>query len=276
MGVLILYNSNINKYEVMRLKKESKRYVNIKFLDVMKLDIPFDLELFRDYKVVFFYTRTLGRDSYILASELEGIGKIVINKNFGVFQHLDKTLMYMILSKHGVRIPKFVKIYNIKSIRGVLKLGFPLVVKHVSKHRGTHVRLIKSKEELKTFVRNAKRKISSYLFQEYIDYNYDLRVIFIGNNVVGVMKRVSSGDFRANISRGGVGSCFEIDNKIKEITMLVARSLKMQVGSIDILIDKNGNYYVIDAHNIFQFKGFERYTKINVANEIIKYLKSLI
>lgn len=260
----------------MRLKEEAKKYSNINFLDVLELKVPFDLDVFKDYKVIFFYTRSLGTDSYILAKELERVGKTVINKNFSIFQHLDKTLVYKILSESGIRIPRFVKIYSSKSINNVLELGFPLVIKHVSKHKGSYVRLVRSKKDLELFIEKAKENIGLYIFQEYIDYVYDLRVIFVGDSVVGAMKRENPKDFRANISRGGVGSCFEVDDKIKKIVKLVAKSLKMQIGSIDILIDKNGNYYVIDVHNVFQFRGFEKYTKINVAQKIIEYLESLL
>lgn len=260
----------------MRLKEESKKYTNVGFLNVARLKFPFDLDKFRDYKVIFFYTRTLGIDSYILAKDLEREGKIIINENFGAFQHLDKTLVYKILSENGVRIPKFVKIYGCKSINNVLKLNFPVVVKHVSRHRGSHVKLIKSKEDLELFIKKVKRSIGFYIFQEYIDYIYDLRAIFIEGSVVGVMKRISPKDFRANISIGGIGSCFEVDDKIKKIVKLVAKHLRIQIGSVDILVDKNGNYYVIDVHNVFQFKGFEKYTKTNVARKIIEYLENLL
>ena len=41
------------------------------------------------------------------------------------------------------------------------------------------------------------------LIQEYIKTDGDIRVVIIGDNIIGTMKEVVEGDFRSNYTQGG-------------------------------------------------------------------------
>ena len=87
------------------------------------------------------------------------------------------------------------------------------------------------------------------------------------------MKRIASdGSFKANITRGGVGENFPINDRIEEIALQTSSVLGLDVAGIDLLFDGD-DYKLCEANSAPGFQGFEKYTGVNVAREIINYAK---
>jgi RimK family alpha-L-glutamate ligase len=113
------------------------------------------------------------------------------------------------------------------------------------------------------------------LVQEYIDAKpgEDLRVYVIGGKVIGAMKRhAPEGDFRANISAGGRGEPFEVNNEIDYLAREAARICGLDIAGIDLLFDKDG-YKICEANSAPGFEGFENYCQVDIAGQIAEYIK---
>ena len=139
--------------------------------------------------------------------------------------------------------------------------------------RGMGVNLIENKEKLIEFIKQNKSKLKYYIFQEFINYDKDIRIIFVGEPIGG-MERINNGSFKANISQGGMGRKFELNKELIELSYRLSDVFNMQIFAFDVLI-KNDEYYIIDIHRTFQFQGFEKYTGVNVARKIIEYLNGI-
>jgi len=113
------------------------------------------------------------------------------------------------------------------------------------------------------------------IVQEYIEYSKgrDLRVIVIGGRVIGAMQRKSTdGSFKANISRGGEGAPYDIDDEMEMLAIQVAKVLDLDVAGVDLLFHSDG-YRICEANSAPGFKGFEEALGINIPQKVFDYAK---
>ena len=104
----------------------------------------------------------------------------------------------------------------------------------------------------------------------------DLRVLVVNGKVSGCMMRQSiDGDFRANITRGGEAIPYQIDEDIEWIGGECARLLDLDIAGVDLLFD-NGKYVICEVNSAPGFQGMEKYTKINVAEQMVDYIQKKV
>ncbi len=171
-----------------------------------------------------------------------------------------------ILSKFPVNIPMVEE-----------KLGFPLVIKTLRGTRGGGVFLAQSKEQfgdVTALIADSNPNVH-FLFQEYISKSHgrDLRVFVAGDRVVACMERTAQGDnFKSNISLGGRGKNYPVDDEIRDLSLNVAKALGLEIAGIDLLFNE-GNYEVCEANSAMGFSGndgLEAVCKVNAAKEIVE------
>jgi RimK family alpha-L-glutamate ligase len=113
------------------------------------------------------------------------------------------------------------------------------------------------------------------IIQEYISHSEgrDLRVIVIGGRVVGAMQRTSTdGSFKANISRGGEGAAYDVDDEMEMLSIQVAKVLDLDIAGVDLLFHSDG-YKICEANSSPGFKGFEKALDINIPEKVFSYAK---
>ena len=113
------------------------------------------------------------------------------------------------------------------------------------------------------------------IIQEYIKFSEgrDLRVIVVGGRVIGAMQRTSTdGSFKANISRGGKGEPYDVDDEMEMLAIQVAKVLDLDVAGVDLLFHNDG-YRICEANSSPGFKGFEQALGINIPQKIFDYAK---
>jgi gamma-F420-2:alpha-L-glutamate ligase len=114
------------------------------------------------------------------------------------------------------------------------------------------------------------------IIQEYIKESEgkDLRVIVIGGRVVGAMQRKSTdGSFKANISRGGQGEAYDVDDQMELLAIQTAKVLDLDIAGVDLLFHSDG-YRICEANSSPGFKGFEAALDINVPKKFLTMLNS--
>jgi RimK family alpha-L-glutamate ligase len=157
-------------------------------------------------------------------------------------------------------------------------IGFPCVIKVLVGSFGEGVYLCHSEHEYRKlieFLKNLDNQ-KKLLVQEYLgdQPGVDLRVIVVGNKVIGAMKRTApSGDFRANITIGGKGEPYPVTPEIESIALATTQALGLEIAGVDLLFDKNG-FKVCEANSNPGFNGFDHFCNTNVGFEIVEYVKS--
>lgn len=190
----------------------------------------------------------------------------------------DKMYANQIMAQAGLPIPKtMLTRFPCKAETVQKQVGFPCVLKVVTGSHGAGVFLCedaKQFEDLSELISSLESK-SSMIVQEYVKESEgrDLRVIVIGGRVVGAMQRKSTdGSFKANISRGGQGKAYDVDDELEMLSIQVAKVLDLDIAGVDLLFHSDG-YRICEANSAPGFEGFEKALDINVPQKVFDYVK---
>ena len=176
--------------------------------------------------------------------------------------------------------PASVLVFSHKSVGSVIdKFKFPVIVKASTTHQGRGVYLANSKQEIEKIIKENSEISPSFIIREFIPNDSDIRVFTVGYRAIGAMRRIpQKGEFRSNISLGGIGEKFDLEKypEVKYIAEKVSEITGTEIAGVDIIINKEtGKPYILEINPGPQFTGFEKYTGINAAEEIVKYFEEL-
>ena len=87
-----------------------------------------------------------------------------------------------------------------------------------------------------------------------------------------MMRQAPAGEFRANIHRGGEGLSYEVNEEIEWLALESAKLMGLDIAGVDLLFD-NGGFKICEVNSNPGFEGMENFTKKNIANEIVQYVK---
>jgi glutathione synthase/RimK-type ligase-like ATP-grasp enzyme len=161
----------------------------------------------------------------------------------------------------------FVKTYTshdeANALNLIKTLAYPLVSKVNPSSGSVGVELVRTEKEARQIVQRAFSRLGrstftnhfrqkNYVyFQEFIPNDgYDIRVIVVGNWVLGYYRKVLGGDFRA--SGMNLVELRELPETPMRIALRVNELIKSPMLAVDMIHALNGNYYVIEYSPIFQ------------------------
>lgn len=153
------------------------------------------------------------------------------------------------------------------------ELKYPYIVKNKLGSHGDSVYKITYKEDLDKVLE--KHKKEDLLFQEFLNCGFDLRVIVLNGRVLGIMKRTPrEGEFLSNFSQGGGIERYLGDQKseIEKISIQAAKHFMLDYVGVDLMLNNNKEWVVLEVNRACQFKGFEQATGVNVASKVVDFL----
>ncbi len=242
------------------------------------------------FKVIFF--RTTGKKweevnlilSYLKERVEKKLVRIVDPVILGGRPYLSmKAHQMFVFHQAGLPVPRTIygSLKFIKEEVGRV-IGFPAVVKRSEGGRGQRVYLAKDQPRLNYLIEELKSQEKEegkrFLVQEFIANKGDLRILVLGNQILGAIKRVRAkkGEFRNNVSLGGKVYPSKLDKKIKQIALRAAKIAQLSVAGVDIVLrDPDQKPFIFEVNRAPQFKGFMRATGINVPLKLAEYLISL-
>lgn len=211
--------------------------------------------------------------------ELQGTTR-VINSFSTYVKARDKFLSLLHLAALGIPVPKTRLIttnYNAQQLAD--EFEFPVVVKEVTGARGNSVAFCHSIEQLDELLQmlfTIRKPEAEFILQQAIrtSIGRDLRNYVVGDQILGTIERRAKGQGRkANVSLGGEVRQVELTDEIADIVRKVQAAVGLEIGGIDLLYDEAG-YQVCEVNLSAQFIGFEKATKLNVAQAILAYSMS--
>lgn len=207
---------------------------------------------------------------------LERLNVPLANTGDAIENAMDKMYSMQILAHHHIPVPRTMLVQFPVDVDLVEdQLGFPCVIKVLSGSYGEGVHLISSREafnDLMEFVSTLKSPFN-FLLQEFIDSKVgeDLRVLVVGGRVIGAMHRKSvDGSFKANITRGGIGTPFPVTDQIAYLATEASKVLGLDIAGVDLLFHGD-QFKVCEVNSAPGFEGFEKYCDVNIAKEIAQY-----
>ena len=277
-------------YETQRLLEEFGNHnIEVKLIDPNEIDIFVNKENKQSILVngkslplpKFVFPRTGSGTTYYIKAVIrhfERMGVPVINSSEAIDNVKDKLYTHQILAQSNLDIPNTMLLKHPIDIDFVEKnIGFPVIVKKISGSYGRGVFLCENKKQLNQLVTMAELSKKSYdiIIQEFVKdtWGKDLRVFVVNNKVVGCMMRQSTDeDFRANLSRGGEGFPYEVNEQIEWLSSESSKALGLDIAGVDLLF-QNGGYKICEVNSNPGFEGMETFTKKNIAGEIVSFIK---
>ena len=212
---------------------------------------------------------------------LERLGVILINGSSSIDAVKDKLYTQQVLGESNLPVPKTLLVKHPINVDLVeTNIQYPMIIKTLSGSYGAGVFLVENRKQLKQLLKMAEITKPSYniIIQEFIEDSFgkDLRVLVVNGKVVGCMMRQSTDDdFRANITRGGEGIPYQIDEQIEWLGGECSRLLNLDIAGVDLLFNKDG-YSICEVNSSPGFEGMDKYCKTNIAEEIVNYVKNKI
>jgi ribosomal protein S6--L-glutamate ligase len=186
----------------------------------------------------------------------------------------DKLLTYLRLQAAKVPTAKSYITASTSAAKEVIKeMRFPVVMKFPHGTHGKGVMFADSYESASSMLDALSVLNQPFIIQEYIETGgVDTRVIVAGDQVVAAMQREAvQGEKRANIHAGGKGVPITLDTHTKKIAIETAKAIGAEICAVDILIGIKGPV-VIEANVSPGLQGITKYTKINVAEKLAKFM----
>jgi len=294
MNGWILYKNKVEEsYETQKLVEEfEKQGLKIRVVNPQDVDIFVDRDDRKSIRVGgksrplpdFVIPRTGSGTTYFIKAiirHLERLGVILINGSDSIDNVKDKLYTQQVLGQSSLPVPKTLLVKHPIDIDFVeSNIGYPAIIKTLSGSFGAGVFLVETKKQLTQLLKMAEITKPSYniIVQEFIKESFgkDLRVLVINGKVVGCMMRQSTDDdFRANITRGGEAIPYQIDDDIEWISGECARLLNLDIAGVDLLFN-DGKYVICEVNSSPGFEGMDRYTKTNIAENIVTFVKHKI
>lgn len=204
-----------------------------------------------------------------LAQYLAARGKLVIDRQLtGGFipSKFHEALTYR---ANGIAHPRTVFVRDAES-EAVADMGLPVVVKDVDSQKGQGVSLCRSIEDLRAHVAERGQSI---IIQEFIPMEYDIRVLCVGNEILGAIRRdVLADDFRSNVSLGSVATPFHLDADVSALALQAHAAIGYDVSGVDIGLGKDCVPFVIETNVTPEWQGFRKATGVDVADHIVRYV----
>ena len=291
MNGWILYKNKISEsYETQKLIEEfEKQGIKVRVVHPDDIDIFVDRDDRKSILVAgrtrqlpdFVMPRTGSGTTYFIKAiirHLERLGVVLINGSDAIDNVKDKLYTQQILGESKLPVPKTLLVKHPINLEWVeTNINFPVIIKTLSGSFGAGVFLAENKKQLEQLVKMAEITKKSYniIVQEFIkdSWGKDIRVFVLNKKVIGCMMRQSvDGDFRANITRGGEGIPYQITDEIEWLGGESSRLLNLDIAGVDLLFN-NGSYSICEVNSSPGFEGMDKFTKTNIAEDIVNFVK---
>ena len=195
-----------------------------------------------------------------------------------------KYLTDVYLRQAGLKTPKTVRITHSEDSERAfkeLKTKFPIILK-LSQGTQTGIGVVKidNMRTLNTTVQMMMMldKKLPLLVQEFIELEYDIRVMVLHNKVIGVMKRniIKGSDFRSNVSLGAEPEKMELTELEKEVAIKASKAVGGILTGVDLIPSKNRETeepYVLEVNSNPGLTGIESTNK-GITTEVFTYFKN--
>lgn len=147
-------------------------------------------------------------------------------------------------------------------------LTFPLVVKQPRSSMGLGVHRVEERRDLTTLLPS----LPVLYAQEYLEIQRDLRVVWVGDEVICAYWRTGGDGFHHNIARGGLEDYEGVPEEPLRLVAEVARHLGVDHGGFD-LAEVRGHWYFIELNTRFGNAGLGR-LGIDLGARILSHLRA--
>lgn len=164
----------------------------------------------------------------------------------------------------------FIRAATPRGIEEILDLlSFPFVVKEIRSSMGKGVSLIESAAQFRDYAQTHDILYA----QEYLPIRRDLRIVYVGNQVLSAYWRnAAEGSFHSNVAQGGTVSFDDIPAEACDLVTSVAQRLGIDHAGFDVA-ELDGHFYFFEFNIRFGLQAINS-QGISVGRAILRYLEA--
>ncbi|MCC6046614.1 MAG: RimK family alpha-L-glutamate ligase [Desulfurococcaceae archaeon] len=209
--------------------------------------------------------------------QMEGLGVLVVNPIESILKARDKHLSLMELRRAGLSVPDTAVVEDVFDAVEIAKKWGRVVIKPLVGSMG-YGSILASDPDM---VYNVGRLLQMHGLPIYVQkytrkYERDIRVIVIGDKVLGAMYRYCpEGTWKTNVSQGARTEAMELTPELAEVALRATKTLNLLYSGVDIGETDEG-YVIYEVNATPQWEGFARATGINPAEHIADLVIQLV
>ena len=200
----------------------------------------------------------------------------VVNPPRALEVAIDKYLSLVRLHDAAIRVPLTLVAQDEAGIEAAwTRLGGTAVVKPLFGSQGRGIERIATRRDLDALLETVRRAdppgAVCYL-QEFVPHSgWDARVLVVGDRTYAI-RRVSTGDWRINVSRGARPEPWPIPADWEEAAVRSARAVGAEIAGVDILPGPTGPI-VVEVNAVPGWRGIESALGHDIAAAVVGHLE---
>ncbi len=205
---------------------------------------------------------------------LETAGVPVINPPRSIECAVDKFLTTARLEAAGLPVPRTLTCQDSETAMMAFEtLGRDVIVKPLFGAEGRGICRVSDPDLAFRTFRTLERIDAVLYLQEFIHHpGHDVRVLVVGGEIIGSMRRYADDDFRTNVAVSGRAEPHTATLDEQRIALAAADSVGTHFAGVDLLYDQSGRCYVIEVNAVPGWQAFQRTTGIDVARRFVEWV----
>lgn len=206
--------------------------------------------------------------------KLEREGFYVINPPEAIEHCVDKYDILGILEDNGVPVPRTVATESAnEAVKAFTELGGDVVVKPIFGSRGIGATRVTDPEIALTVFKAITFQHGVVYLQEFVPHGHsDIRAFVVDDHVIAAMRREADG-WKTNYSQGARPAPTTLSKEFEELAVKASKAVGCKISGVDILEGPDGPK-ICDVNSQPGWKGLQMVTKVNIAEEIVKFVLS--
>lgn len=199
----------------------------------------------------------------------------IFNSYESLLNAKNKMLSTLIFQKNRIPHPKTLFSLSLPN-KEQLPFRFPFVFKELGGYKGKGAMLLKNSKDFRALIKHPK---NHYYLQEFIPNEmHDIRIIVVGNKVLGGYKRFAKkGEWRTGSMYASHREVITISDDLKLLALKATASLGLSISGVDIILDKTTNKLIVLEINGFpSITRFENVTGISVTDSIMEHVVKVV
>lgn len=209
--------------------------------------------------------------------QFETMGTYSINSSLAITRSRDKLRSQQLLVMKGVKMPATGFAHKPEDIADLINSvgGPPLIIKLVEGTQGVGVVLAETRKAAESVTQTLRGLNANIIIQEYIaeSKGSDIRCFVVGDKIIAsIQRKAQSGEFRANIHRGGKATAIRITKAEREAVIKATKIMGLGMAGVDLIRSKHGPL-ILEINSSPGLEGIEIATKKDIASPIIRYIE---
>ena len=208
--------------------------------------------------------------------QFELMGVYSPNGGDAIARARDKLRCHQLVAACGLGMPLTVAGDSPDDTADILALlgAPPHIIKLNQGSQGLGVVLAETAQASRSVTEAFRGLSADFIAQEFVAEagGADLRCLVVGGRVVAAMQRqAGSGEFRANLHRGGSARAIELAPGEADAAVRAARAVGLEVAGVDLLRSQRGPL-VLEVNASPGLEGIESASGVDVAGEIVRHV----